>query len=228
MEVKQLTIQNQILIKNVTQRTIAHIGQKGTGKTTLIRMAIDDLPPGTPCVVFDPLNVIEGPIKYNITHKSLGYGNIFAKLVNRHIKKNETIIIAFDRLVNQEITPFVDDFLPHVRLKDGLWIFDEIHEYTPQMGGAYSFETERLIRHTRNDNNGVWMSTQRPAFASKKVLALSDYIILFRLSYPNDLDVVKSLISVSTEKDRILKSIQGKGFLEGFTIDFDPKAGDYI
>lgn len=191
-------------------------------------MAIDNLPENTPCIVFDPLNVIDGKVKYNITKKSLSYGGIFAKLVNRHIKKNETIIIAFDRLVNQEITPFVDDFLPGVNLKDGLWIFDEIHEFTPQMGGAYSFETERLIRHTRNDNNGVWMSTQRPAFASKKVLALADYTILFRLTYPNDLEVVGKLISVSQQKEQILETIQGKGFLEGYTIDFDPQAGKFL
>ena len=191
-------------------------------------MAIEELPENTPCIVFDPLNVIDGKVKYNITKKSLSYGSIFAKLVNRHVKKNETVIIAFDRLVNQEITPFVDDFLPGVNLKDGLWIFDEIHEFTPQMGGAYSFETERLIRHTRNDNNGVWMSTQRPAFASKKVLALADYTILFRLTYPNDLEVVGKLISVSQQKEQILETIQGKGFLEGYTIDFGPQAGKFL
>lgn len=215
-------------IKNLTQRTISHIGQKGTGKTTLIREALDNLPNNTACIVFDPLNVIDSKVKYKINNKSLGFGKIFAKLVNRHVKKNETIVIAFDRLVNHEITPFVDELLPGIDMKDGLWIFDEIHEFCPQMGGAYSFETERLIRHTRNDNNGVWMSTQRPAFASKKVLALSDFIVLFRLSYPNDLDVVKALISVSEKKDQILENIQGKGFLEGYTVDFDPKAGDYL
>lgn len=227
MEVKNLEVQT-IKIKNLTQRTISHIGQKGTGKTTLINMIINHLPAATPCLVFDPLNVIPGKVKYKITSKALAFGGIFAKLVNKHIQKNETVIIAFDRLVNQEITPFVDDLLPNIDMKNGLWVFDEIHEFTPQMGGTYSFETERMIRHTRNDNNGVWMSTQRPAFASKKVLALSDYIILFRLTYPNDLDVVKALISVTKQKDKILENIQGKGFMEGYTLDYDPKAGDYL
>ena len=227
MDIKELNIQDQIQIKNLTQRTISHIGQKGTGKTTLIRMVMEELPPSTPSIVFDPLNVIDAKVKYIINGKSLAYGKIFAKLVNKHVSKNETIVIAFDRLINQEITPFMDDLLPDIRMKAGMWIFDEIHEFTPQQGGAYSFEVERMIRHTRNDNNAVWMSTQRPAFASKKVLALADYIILFRLSYPNDLEVVQRLLSKSAQKDDVLTKIQGKGFLEGFYIDFDPTAGKF-
>ena len=191
-------------------------------------MVLKNLPPKTPCIVFDPLNVIDGPVKYRINKKSLSYGSIFSKLINKHVNKNETVIIGFDELINQEIVPFVDALLPGIRMESGLWCFDEIHELTPQQGGAYSFETERMIRHTRNKNNGVWMSTQRPAFASKKVLALSDYIVLFRLTYPNDLEVVGKLISASQQRDDILKNIQGKTFLEGYTIDFDPQAGKYL
>jgi len=226
MEVKNLTLQ-QSEIKNVTQRTVSIIGQKGTGKTTLVKIAMSELPPSTPCLVFDPLNVIDSKRKYVINKKSLSFGGIAAKLVNRHLKKNETVVIAFDRLLGSEIVEFVDAFVPGIRMSAGVWIFDEIHEFVPQSAPGYSLEVERMIRHTRNDNNGVVLTTQRPAFVAKNVLALTDFMILFRLSYPNDLEVVKKLLSTSESQDEIIKNIQGKGFLEGYTIDYDPKAGDF-
>lgn len=227
MNIQNLQIQN-MEIKNVTQRTISHIGGKGTGKTTLIKLAIEALPRGMPAVIFDPLNVLEdADRKYVVNNKSTGYGAIFAKVVNKDLEKNKLVIISFDRLVSHEITPFVDAFLPGLKMKDGMWIFDEIHEFVPQMGGSYSFETERLIRHTRNDNNGVWMTTQRPAFASKKVLALTDFLILFRVMYPNDLEVVDKLVSRTDRREEIMQGISSKPFLEGYTLDYDPDSGAY-
>jgi len=215
-------------IKNVTQRTISHVGGKGTGKTTLIRMAIESLPRGMPAIIFDPLNVVDNADKhYVVNSKSTGYGAPMAKVVNHDISKGRTVILSFDRLVNHEITPFMDTFLPGIKMKNGMWIFDEIHEFTPQLGGSYSFETERLIRHTRNDNNGVWMTTQRPAFVSKKVLALTDFLLLFRVVWPNDLEVVDKLVSRTERREEIMANISSKPFLEGYTLDYDPSSGDY-
>jgi hypothetical protein len=89
----------------------------------------------------------------------------------------------------------------------------------------YSSEFERAVRHWRNRNVGFIFSTQRPAFTSKKVLGLLDYVLLYRLTYPNDIKVVKELISgmlAPEETEKVIMSIQSKGFLEGYGIDFIP------
>ena len=227
MKVQNLTIQ-QTTINNVTQRTIGHLGGKGTGKTTLIGLALDALPRGMPAVVFDPLNVVKGgDRKYLINNKSLSYGSVMAKIVNGDLKKGRVVVMGFDNLLSHEVVPFMDDFIPDVRLKHGIWFFDEIHEFTPQQGGAYSYETERLIRHTRNDDNGVWMTTQRPAFVAKKVLALSDYLLLFRLTYPNDLEVIDKLVAKTNRRDEVIQALPSKPFLTGYALDYDPKSGKY-
>lgn len=190
-------------------------------------MVMESLPDRTPCIVFDPLNVIDCERKYVINKRSLGFGGVAAKLVNKHLKKNETVVVAFDRLLGEEIVQFVDSFVPSIRMQSGMWMFDEVHEFVPQSAPGYSREVERMVRHTRNDNNAVLMTTQRPAFVAKNVLALTDFMLLFRLSYPNDLDVVSKLLATSTRKEEIITKIQGKGFLEGFTIDYDPHAGEF-
>lgn len=226
MEIKHLQIQ-ETKINNITQRTIVHIGGKGTGKTTLLKEAISSLPRDMPGIVFDPLNVINtGYRKYIVNKKSLSFGSITAKIVNQDIAKNRIIIIGFDRLITTEIVPFVDAFIPEIKMKNGMWFFDEIHEFVPQIG-EYSHETERMIRHTRNDNNGVWMTTQRPANASKKVIALTDFLILFRVVWPNDLEVVDKLVSKTNMREEILNSVSNLSFLEGYTLDYDPLSGKY-
>lgn len=216
-------------IKNLTQRTISNIGGKGTGKTTLLKMAVDALPGNMPAVIFDPLNVIEIPgVKgINIKRSHVIMGKAGGLIVNRLIKKHKKVIIKFHDLVGFEIVEFMDGFLPDVHMKDGMWFFDEIHEFTPEIGtvgGKYSYEVERLIRHTRNHNNGVWMSTQRPAFASKKVLGLSDLMILFRVVWPADLKVVKELV----HDENVVKSLPSKPFMKGWILDFDPESGKYV
>lgn len=216
-------------IANLTQRTISNIGGKGTGKTTLLKMAIQELPANMPAVIFDALDVVDIPgIKgINIKRSHIGLGKPAALIVKKMIKQHKKVIIRFINLVGFEIVEFMDSFIPGIHMKDGMYFFDEIHEYCPEIGtvgGKYSYEVERLIRHTRNDNNGVWMTTQRPAFASKKVLGLSDFMILFRVTYPTDLKVVKQLV----HDEKVVQSLPSKPFLEGWYLDFDAESGKYL
>ena len=228
MKVQNLTIQSTT-INNITQRTVGHIGGKGTGKTTLIGLALDALPRGMPAVVIDPLNVVKGgDRKYLVNKKSLNYGGIMAKVVNEDLKKGRVVVMGFNSLIGLETVPFMDAFLPNIELSHGMWFFDEMHELTPQQGGAYSYEAERIVRHTRNNDNGVWMTTQRPAFVDKKVLALSDYLLLFRVTYPNDLEVVDKLVAKTDRREEIIAALPSKPFLTGYALDYDPESGKYV
>ena len=219
-------------INNLTQRTIGILGGKGTGKTTILKMFVDNLTenyPRMPVIIFDPLAVVSipGVQGINILRKNVNDGKQAGKLVNEMVKKHKKVCIRFIDLLGFEIVEFMETFLQEINMKNGAWVLDEVHEITPETGmggsGGYSREMERIVRHTRNKNNLVFVTTQRPAFTSKKVLALVDYYIFFRVTYPIDLEVLQKLI-----KDKeIVESIQSKGFLQGYAVDFDPNSGKF-
>ena len=70
------------------------------------------------------------------------------------------------------------------------------------------------------------MSTQRPASVDTNVIGMTDYLILFRITWKNDLEAVKELlrykIDDKEEMNRTLSEIQTAGFMEGLAVDFQP------
>ena len=67
------------------------------------------------------------------------------------------------------------------------------------------------------------MTTQRPAAVHKNVLALTDYLILFRVTWAHDLKAVRDLLQDVIERDEVKKMINTLpkfGFMEGYTIDY--------
>ena len=86
MKVINFQLQDMV-IANITQRTIANIGGKGTGKTTLLKMAIEALPPNMPVVIFDCLDVVNIPsIKgINIKRSHIGLGKPAGLIVHKMI-----------------------------------------------------------------------------------------------------------------------------------------------
>lgn len=225
-----LTLGN-IKIENITQRTVSNVGGKRTGKTSTLKMMALAFPPHIKLYIFDPLDVIPplpGFEKINISGKVIDKGAEFGKFLNKiDLGKKKGIIFSFKRLLQKEQTTFSDALFKTWNPKDCVIAFDEIHEFTPEHGMhmEYGGEVERAVRHWGNQNVGFIFTSQRPAFVSKKVLGLTDYLILYRVTYTSDVKAVKDLLKEMNQPmaDKIVAEIQTKPFLNGYAIDFRPE-----
>lgn len=219
-----LNLQDQIVVSNATQRTISVIGGKGTGKTTLLMMLLKD---NSPTLVFDPLSVIKvdlpDTLKVNLKTKDIDLERVDAlmKVTNTALKKGGNVVLSFNDMIQEEEIDLANLTLPMLQHRDGYIFFDEIHEFAPLH--CQSLEVERYIRHCRNKNVGVVITSQRPASVHKNVLALTDYLILFRVTWAHDLKAVKDLLQDVLDKEevhRIISKLPRLGFMEGFVIDY--------
>ena len=161
-----------------------------------------------------------------VNKTTISKGKESAELINKY--KNQNIIIAFNELLQKEQSEFMDGFFAHWKPNNCLIGLDEIHEFTPEAGvsGAYSKEVERAVRHWRNRNVGFILTSQRPASVDKNVLALTDYLILYRLTWSHDIEAAKKIMSQKMNPDEIkgtLAALQTKDFLQGFTMDFNAR-----
>ncbi len=218
-----LTLSN-IEIKNVTQRKVFILGGTGSGKTTTLKMLALNCP--VTAYVFDFLDVItiKGFQKISISKGMIVKAKEAGLLFNR-LKIKKGIIFSFKNMLQKEITDFCDSFFSTWKPHDCVLFFDEIHDVVPEMSGTYSKETERLIRHGRNNNVGFIADSQRPALVSKNVLALTDFLICFRTTWEHDLRVIDNILSNSFRKEQrnpILNKLQASDFLCGIVIDFQP------
>jgi len=222
---------NGIEIHNATQRTVAILGQKGTGKTMTLKMlAYRLLDYNVGIYVLDLLNVIRirGFKKIVIKKGEADKGDKLASLLNNN--KRMRVIIGFEGLLQGETAEFMDKFFSVWKPKNAIVLIDEIHEFLPEstMGSNYSFEAERAIRHWRNakeevGNVGFFFSSQRPQFVNKKILALSDAWFLFRVVGDRDRKpIMDTLSGVLTDEqlNQIITELPQKGFLQGYYVDF--------
>jgi len=216
-----IDIQNQIHIENITQRTVSIIGGKGSGKTTTLKLFMGEF---KPILVFDPIGVFNYPnaIRVAISKDSIKLGSDVAKKINFAIGSKQNVIISFQNLLQIEINAFLNDLFPALRVKDCLIAFDETHEFVPQIGFSSS-EVERYIRHCRNYNVGIFLTSLRPAAVNKNILALTDYLILYRLTWYHDLKAMQDLLAIRLGDKRaksLLSCIQSLKYLEGLKMDF--------
>ena len=223
---RKLKIAENSKVNNATQRTITIIGGKGAGKTTLIKMLLDQ---EKSVLCLDPLNVINGdidayriPIRKEDTEDHI---KKTVKIINNLLQGKKNVVLYFNEMLREEITEKMDILFPLLNYKDGFLFLDEVHEFTPHFSGSQ--EIHRFIRHCRNKNIGVVMSTQRPASVDTNVIGLTDFLVLFRITWKNDIEAVKELlkyrIETKEEMDKTLSDLQHFGFMEGFTVDFQAK-----
>jgi len=223
---RKLKIAENSKVNNATQRTITIIGGKGAGKTTLIKMLLDQ---EKSVLCLDPLNVINGdidayriPIRKEDTEDHI---KKTVKIINNLLQGKKNVVLYFNEMLREEITEKMDILFPLLNYKDGFLFLDEVHEFTPHYTGSQ--EIHRFIRHCRNKNIGVVMSTQRPASVDTNVIGLTDFLVLFRITWKNDIEAVKELlkyrIETKEEMDRTLSDLQHFGFMEGYTVDFQAK-----
>jgi len=232
MKTHNLNIQNQIQIDNITQRTISIIGGKGSGKTTTLKLILDTSP--VPVIVFDPIGTLVHPpaLRIKVYPRHVEQASQAAEKITQILKnlrdlpnkdrKKRRVIISFQNMLQAEINAFMDRFLPKLTIRDALIAFDEAHEFIPQ-SGFRSTETERYIRFCRNYNIGVILTSQRPATVAKNVLALTDYLILYRLTWSHDIRAIRELIATmkpEREVNAILRKLQTQIYLQGMCIDF--------
>jgi len=177
-------------------------------------------------LVFDPLNVISGKSldAYRIKVKN-GFTDEFigkvALLTTKLLKQKKNVVISCVNMVQEDEIALVNMLIPKIHYRDGYIFIDEVHEFAPLHSG--SLELERFIRHCRNKNIGVIMTSQRPASVKTNVIALTDYLISFRLTWKNDVEAFKKLIENQVTKEelkKILSELQRLGFMEGFLIDY--------
>jgi len=220
---RKLKLTDTVKINNATQRTVSIIGGKGAGKTTLIKMLLDQ---ERSVLCLDPLNVIKGDIDaYRIPiRKEDPKEKIekLAKIVNSLLNSKKNVVVYFNEMLKEEMVEKVDWLFPQLSFKDGFVFIDEIHEFTPHHTG--SVEVHRAVRHWRNKNIGFVMSTQRPASVDTNVIAMTDFLVLFRITWKNDIEAIKELlryrISDKEEMEKTLGDLQHFGFMEGYAVDF--------
>jgi len=182
-----------------------------------------------PVFIFDPLNVvrIKGFDKVIVEKTTVESGEKLGELFNKIKLNSKGVVIGFVDMLQEEQSEFADKFFSTWKPHDCIIMFDELHEFVPErgVGGGYSFEVERVLRHGRNSNIGFVLTSQRASFVSKKVLALSDFVLLYRMTWEHDIEAAKRLIGNVMPRESVtgvLASLQTLDFLDGYAVDFQP------
>jgi len=197
-------------IKDITQRTVALIGQKGSGKTTAIRLIMRELDRlKLPVVTFDPTGAAIDADFFNIKVPSLEEIGPLMEVVDAAWAAKSPIVVDISDLNREDAAVLASKVFPALLHKrDGVVIVDEIPDLTPQWGKFKSEELIRFNRKCRNRNIGFVFGTQRPASVSKDVLALADVLLIMRLVWPGDMEAIEKVLKRKYDRAEIDATMQ--------------------
>lgn len=221
MQKQNLTL-GPLEIRNLTQRKISILGGTGSGKTSTLKMIAAVSP--VPVYIFDPLNVIriKGFDRVVFPKTSWEKGSEAGKLFSKMKPRN--MIFSFKDWLQEELSIFVNGFFSEWKPRSCLIGIDEIHEFIPEggVGGKFAPEVERAVRHWRNEDVGFVLTSQRPALVKKNVLALTDFLVVYRTTWPHDIQAIKEILQnmPGIDINAVLAGLQTKSFLEGYSLDF--------
>ena len=192
-------------------RTVAVVGQKGTGKTsTAVVMVEEAAAAGARFAWIDPTGAASG-LRANATGDGPGLdcvvmggfngdvplssdaGEVVARLV---VEEGYSVVCDLERMPKTEQVAFVADFSEaayHLCRSAVTVVYDEAPRFVPQTGGDGSDEAKAALRAVtdvvmlgRRKGLGSILISQRPAKLHKDVFEQSDVLIAHRLMGNND------------------------------------------
>lgn len=200
-------------------KTIGIIGQKGTGKTYLTKQIAESIKNNG--IVFNTIGALEpkGYKIYDVEPREVDKQTAIFTGITEGTHKN--IGVNLSQLVKDEIVEFTDNYFKNTTLKDRWLILDEMSDYVNQ-GSNSSKELERFIRNGRNFGNTFIFNTQRPAHITKNVFNLVDILVVFRLVWKRDIEVIRDMLNnVGVKKPTIeIEHITNQGVGEFVTYYF--------
>jgi len=216
----------KVAIKDFTQRTVAIIGQKGSGKTTAMRMMLREIDKlKIPVVMFDPTGAAVDADFFNAkVPNDKETWPMALQVIDTAWNEKAPLVVDISELNREEASEFAAIAFPHLLKKeDGVVVVDEIPDLTPQWGKWKSEELIRFNRKCRNRNIAFVFGTQRPASVSKDVLALADVLLIMRLAWPGDMEAVEKILKRKygrEEIDATMQQISHFGVGEVYVVDF--------
>lgn len=214
-----------IEINDATQRTVAILGMKGSGKTTALRQIIRKAEAnGLPVVAVDPTGSLANADFYNVSISPSFDPTLLRELIWATWSERAPLVFLISDLKNTDAVKFAEVLFGILSgMRDGLVVIDEIPDLTPQRGNR-SEELIRFNRKCRNRNVGIIFTTQRPAAVDKNVLALADMMLIMRVAWPTDVAVydehLKHMGYDKIERGKILTEIAHFGPGEVYILDF--------
>jgi len=192
-------------INNLLERTIAVLGQKGTGKTTFLsNLALKISKKHIPLFIIDPVGTIEEYTNFKAIQVNFINDLLLEKLDECYILKEPLILIL--EYENYKLIDLITNYI-YRNFSKSFVIIDEISEFLPQFRGFYSIYTEKLIKLGRNKKIGVAFASQRPQTVSKNVLALGDFYILFRMVSDLDVKTIRDILRYHLKVDELRQVI---------------------
>lgn len=221
----------KVRVKNVTQRTVALIGQKGSGKTTAIRLMAREFDKmKLPVLVIDPTGAAVDADFFNVKIPSkMGKEETAAlfQAIDTAWNERAPMVLDISDMNRKEAAKLASELFPHLLHKqDGIVIVDEIPDLTPQFGEFKSEELIRFNRKCRNRNIGFVFGTQRPASVSKDVLALADVLLIMRLAWPGDVEAIEKILKRKYKNDELavmMQKVSHFGAGDVLVVDFRTK-----